>query len=52
VGEEEDTIEEVYEPYLIQNAFLVRTSRGRKATEKAVKHLGEQVKQDDQGRLF
>ena len=39
VGEEEGTIEEVYEPYLIQNHFLVRTSRGRKATEKAMKHL-------------
>ncbi len=40
VGEEEHTIEEVYEPYLIQNHFLVRTSRGRKATDKAVKALG------------
>lgn len=40
VGEAEDTIEEVYEPYLIQNDFLVRTSRGRKATDKAAKHLG------------
>jgi len=40
VGEQEDTIEEVYEPYLIQQNFLLRTSRGRKATEKAYKHLG------------
>ncbi len=40
VGEQEDTIEEVYEPYLIQQNFLQRTSRGRKATEKAYKHLG------------
>jgi Holliday junction DNA helicase RuvB len=52
VGEEEGTIEEVYEPYLIQNHFLVRTSRGRKATEKAMKHLGEEPARDDQGRLF
>jgi len=52
VGEEEGTIEEVYEPYLIQNNFLVRTSRGRKATEKAAKHLGAEPVTDDQGRLF
>jgi Holliday junction DNA helicase RuvB len=39
VGEEEGTIEEVYEPYLIQQNFLVRTSRGRKATDRAHKHL-------------
>jgi Holliday junction DNA helicase RuvB len=52
VGEEEGTIEEVYEPYLIQNNFLVRTSRGRKATEKAHKHLGAEPVKDDQQRLF
>jgi Holliday junction DNA helicase RuvB len=52
VGEEEGTIEEVYEPYLIQNDFLVRTSRGRKATEKAAKHLGEAGGAESQGRLF
>jgi Holliday junction DNA helicase RuvB len=52
VGEEEGTIEEVYEPYLIQNNFLVRTSRGRKATEKAAKHLGAEPVKDDQARLF
>jgi holliday junction DNA helicase RuvB len=52
VGEEEGTIEEVYEPYLIQNNFLVRTSRGRKATEKAAKHLGAETVRDDQARLF
>ncbi|MBI2933206.1 MAG: Holliday junction branch migration DNA helicase RuvB [Planctomycetes bacterium] len=40
VGEQEDTIEEVYEPYLIQQDFLQRTTRGRKATEKAWRHLG------------
>jgi len=52
VGEEEGTIEEVYEPYLIQNNFLVRTSRGRKATEKAAKHLGAEPVTDEQKRLF
>jgi holliday junction DNA helicase RuvB len=52
VGEEEGTIEEVYEPYLIQNNFLVRTSRGRKATEKAAKHMGAEPVKDEQQRLF
>lgn len=52
VGEEEGTIEEVYEPYLIQNNFLIRTSRGRKATEKAAKHMGAEAAKDDQARLF
>jgi Holliday junction DNA helicase RuvB len=55
VGEEEGTIEEVYEPYLIQNNFLVRTSRGRKATEKAALHLGAERAepvQDQQQKLF
>jgi len=40
VGEDEGTIEEVYEPFLIQEGFLMRTSRGREATEHAYKHLG------------
>ncbi|MFY7887508.1 MAG: Holliday junction branch migration DNA helicase RuvB [Spirosomataceae bacterium] len=39
-GEEAETIEEVYEPFLIQEGFLKRTSRGREATELAYKHLG------------
>lgn len=39
VGEDEGTIEEVYEPFLIQEGFLMRTSRGREATEAAYKHL-------------
>lgn len=42
VGEEAGTIEEVYEPFLIQEGFLQRTPRGREATEKAYKHLGKQ----------
>ncbi len=40
VGEESGTIEEVYEPFLIQEGFIIRTPRGREATEKAYKHLG------------
>lgn len=39
VGEEADTLEEVYEPFLIQEGYLKRTSRGREATEQAYKHL-------------
>ena len=39
-SEEAETIEEVYEPFLIQEGFLKRTSRGREATERAFKHLG------------
>jgi len=40
VGEDEGTIEEVYEPFLIQEGYLMRTSRGRECTEAAFKHLG------------
>lgn len=39
-GEEADTIEEVYEPFLIQEGYIKRTSRGREVTEKAFNHLG------------
>jgi Holliday junction DNA helicase RuvB len=39
VGEESGTIEEVYEPFLIMEGYIVRTPRGREATEKAYKHL-------------
>lgn len=41
VGENTGTLEEVYEPYLIQEGYLMRTPRGREATEKAYKHLGK-----------
>jgi holliday junction DNA helicase RuvB len=41
VGEEAGTIEEVYEPFLIQEGFLQRTPRGREATAKAYEHLGK-----------
>ena len=40
VGEEAGTIEEVYEPFLIQEGYLIRTPRGREATDKTYKHLG------------
>ena len=39
IGEEQTTIEDVYEPYLLQNGFLKRTSRGRIVTDKAYEHL-------------
>jgi holliday junction DNA helicase RuvB len=41
VGEEPGTLEEVYEPFLIQEGFIKRTPRGREVTEKAYKHLGK-----------
>jgi holliday junction DNA helicase RuvB len=48
VGEEAGTIEEVYEPFLIQEGYLMRTSRGREVTELAYRHLGKNLfpKQD------
>lgn len=51
IGENAGTIEEVYEPFLIQEGFLIRTQRGRKATEKAYKHLGKNLG-FTQGGLF
>lgn len=51
VGEEAGTIEEVYEPFLIQEGYLMRTPRGREATELAYKHIGRK-KDAKQGRLF
>ena len=51
VGEQGGTIEEVYEPYLIQEGYLMRTPRGRQATEKAYKHLGKKPT-SRQGGLF
>ena len=51
VSESSETIEEVYEPFLIQEGFLMRTPRGREVTEKAYKHLGK-VKANIPGGLF
>jgi Holliday junction DNA helicase RuvB len=55
VGEESDTIEEVYEPYLIQQGFIKRTPRGRTVTALAYQHFNMQVGQTpktDQSSLF
>jgi Holliday junction DNA helicase RuvB len=51
VGEESGTIEEVYEPFLIQEGFLQRTPRGREVTRKAYEHLGRTGPQEA-GTLF
>ena len=51
VGEDAGTIEEVYEPFLIQEGFLMRTPRGRQITDKAYQHLGRNPKLDS-GKLF
>ena len=51
VSESAETIEEVYEPFLIQQGFLMRTPRGREVTEQAYKHLGK-VRDAAQGGLF
>lgn len=54
VGEDAGTIEEVYEPFLIQEGFLMRTLRGREATPLAYQHLGKNYpnKQGEIGSLF
>lgn len=51
VSESPETVEEVYEPFLIQQGFLMRTPRGREVTELAYKHLGK-IKGPTQGGLF
>ncbi|MBU5636845.1 Holliday junction branch migration DNA helicase RuvB [Geomonas sp. Red69] len=52
ISEESDTIEDVYEPFLIQNGFLNRTPRGRVATAAAYHHFGRVAPEPPQGRLF
>ncbi|HHT9127234.1 MAG TPA: Holliday junction branch migration DNA helicase RuvB [Candidatus Wujingus californicus] len=52
VSEEEDTIEEVYESFLIQSGYLDKTPRGRIATKKAYEHLGYKPESDSQKKLF
>ena len=52
ISEESDTIEDVYEPFLIQNGFLNRTPRGRVATPAAYAHFGRIAPEPPQGRLF
>lgn len=51
VGENAETIEEVYEPFLIQEGFILRTPRGREVTELAYKHLGK-TRRGNQSDLF
>lgn len=51
VSENAETIEEVYEPFLIQQGFVMRTPRGREVTHLAYKHLGK-IKDTDQNKLF
>ena len=52
LNEEKDTIEDVYEPYLIQEGYLKRTPRGRTATPLAYRHLRRRLATDGQGRLL
>ncbi|MDZ4758250.1 MAG: Holliday junction branch migration DNA helicase RuvB [Bacteroidota bacterium] len=52
VSEDAGTIEEVYEPFLIQEGFLMRTARGREATEMAYKHLGIMPHRGNSNQLF
>jgi Holliday junction DNA helicase RuvB len=52
VGEEADTIEDVYEPYLLQQGFLMRTPRGRVGTDAAFAHLGLKAPREGSQRLF
>ena len=55
VSEEKDTIEDVYEPFLIQEGYIKRTSQGRVTTKRAYRHLGFQVKEEEgvfQKKLF
>ncbi len=49
VSENGETIEEVYEPFLIQEGFIIRTPRGRQVTEKAYRHLGKSHKKIQKG---
>lgn len=51
VGEDSGTIEEVYEPFLIMEGYIMRTPRGREVTPLAYTHLGK-LKEPDQGELF
>jgi Holliday junction DNA helicase RuvB len=51
LGEERDTLEDVYEPFLIQMGYMKRTPRGRVATELAYKHFGIEPDQG-QRKLF
>ena len=52
ISEESDTIEDVYEPFLIQNGFINRTPRGRVATRAAYLHFDRIAQESSQANLF
>lgn len=53
LGEDRETLEDVFEPYLLQEGFIARTKRGREATERAYSHLGREYKgRSTQASLF
>jgi Holliday junction DNA helicase RuvB len=52
IDEEKDTIESIYEPFLMRIGFLERTTRGRRVTQKAYKHLGLVPSSSPQRKLF
>jgi Holliday junction DNA helicase RuvB len=52
VGEQRDTIEDVYEPYLLQEGFLQRTPRGRTATHRAYTYFNKKAPESAQGTLW
>lgn len=52
ISEEKDTIEDVYEPYLLQIGFIARTPRGRIVTQHTYKHFGREVKDNAPDKLF
>jgi Holliday junction DNA helicase RuvB len=52
IGEERTTIEDIYEPYLVQEGYIQRTARGRVATKMAYEHFGRKWMEDGQKGLF
>jgi Holliday junction DNA helicase RuvB len=52
VGERADTLEDVYEPYLLMEGYIARTPRGRVATQRAFHHLGKKPSSGPQGTLL
>jgi Holliday junction DNA helicase RuvB len=52
LGEDKDTLEDVFEPYLLQEGFIARTKRGREVTDRAYKHLGKTPRSSAQRGLF
>jgi Holliday junction DNA helicase RuvB len=52
VGEEPETVEDAYEPFLLQSGLIKRTPRGRMATPRAYAHLGHEPPADPQGSLL